>query len=76
MVTIRFCDYVRSPGSTAGCGKPHVRWCGRGDGRNPVTPSRSFCDNFSRLKLFNALLHVFKIEDADFLHDDIAAFVD
>ena len=25
------------PGSTAGCGKPHVRWCGRGDGRNPVT---------------------------------------
>jgi len=28
-------------GSTAGCGKPHVRWCGRGDGRNPVTPSRS-----------------------------------
>ena len=21
--------------------KPHVRWCGRGDGRNPVTPTRS-----------------------------------
>jgi len=28
-------------GSAAGCGKPHVRWCGRGGGRNPVTPSRS-----------------------------------
>ena len=23
--------------------KPHVRWCGRGDGRNPVTPTRSGC---------------------------------
>ena len=21
--------------------KPHVRWCGRGDGRNPVNPTRS-----------------------------------
>jgi len=28
-------------GSTAGCGKPHVRWCGRADGRNPVSPTRS-----------------------------------
>ena len=28
-------------GSTAGCGRPHVRWCGRGNGRNPVTPTRS-----------------------------------
>jgi hypothetical protein len=27
--------------STAGCGKPHVRWCGRGNGRNPVAPTRS-----------------------------------
>ena len=27
--------------STAVCGKPHVRWCGRGNGRNPVTPTRS-----------------------------------
>ena len=27
--------------SIAGCGKPHVRWCGRGDGRNPVTSTRS-----------------------------------
>ena len=27
-------------GSTAGCGKPHVRWCGRGGGRNPATPTR------------------------------------
>ena len=31
----------KSPDPTAGCGKPHVRWCGRGDGRNPVTPTRS-----------------------------------
>jgi hypothetical protein len=30
----------KSPDPTAGCGKPHVRWCGRGDGRNPVTPTR------------------------------------
>jgi len=29
------------PGSTAGCGKPHVRWCGRDDGRNPVISTRS-----------------------------------
>ena len=29
------------PGSTAGCGKPHVRWCGRAGGRNPVSPTRS-----------------------------------
>jgi hypothetical protein len=28
--------------STAGCGKPHVLWCGRGNGRNPVTPTRSY----------------------------------
>ncbi len=27
--------------STAGCGKPHVRWCGRGNGRNPVASTRS-----------------------------------
>ena len=27
--------------STAVCGKPHVRWCGRTDGRNPVSPTRS-----------------------------------
>jgi hypothetical protein len=30
--------------STAGCGKPHVRWCGRADGRNPVSPTRSVGD--------------------------------
>jgi hypothetical protein len=28
-------------GPTAGCGRPHVRWCGRGNGRNPVTSTRS-----------------------------------
>ena len=26
---------------TAVCGKPHVRWCGRADGRNPVSSTRS-----------------------------------
>jgi hypothetical protein len=26
----------------AGCGKPHVRWCGRDSGRNPVISTRSF----------------------------------
>ena len=31
----------KTGGSTAVCGKPHVRWCGRGDGRNPVTSTRS-----------------------------------
>ena len=32
---------VRPPRSTAGCGKPHVRWCGRVPGRNPRHPTRS-----------------------------------
>src|SRR5207245_966193 len=27
--------------STAGCGKPHVRWCGRVTGRNPRHSTRS-----------------------------------
>ena len=27
--------------ATAGCGKPHVRWCGSPDGRNPVRATRS-----------------------------------
>ncbi|MFZ3056733.1 MAG: hypothetical protein WA098_08255 [Smithella sp.] len=26
----------------AGCGKPHVRWCGRVMGRNPRDSTRSF----------------------------------
>lgn len=35
--------------SSAGCGKPLVRWCGRGDGRHPVTSTRSrFCHWFVR----------------------------
>src|ERR1700730_4944799 len=29
------------PGSTAGCGKPHVRWCGRVTARNRREPTRS-----------------------------------
>ena len=39
---IRPCGPIRLLRSTAVCGKPHVRWCGRGDGRNPVTSTRSF----------------------------------
>ncbi len=31
----------RRLGSTAGCGKPHVRWCGRVAGRNPRHSTRS-----------------------------------
>ena len=31
-------------GPTAGCGKPHVRWCGRVPGRNPRHPTRSRSD--------------------------------
>ena len=30
------------PGSTAGCGKPHVRWCGRVTARNRRDPTRSY----------------------------------
>ena len=32
---------AKPPAPTAGCGRPHVRWCGRGNGRNPVTSTRS-----------------------------------
>src|ERR1039457_2746413 len=32
---------VKALVSTAGCGKPHVRWCGRVPGRNPRHPTRS-----------------------------------
>jgi len=34
--------------STAGCGKPHVRWCGRVPGRNPRRPTRSMGSPFRR----------------------------
>ena len=38
----------KPPGSTAGYGKPYVRWCGRVDGRNPIYPTRSsVAQNFS-----------------------------
>jgi len=30
------------PCPTAGCGKPHVRWCGRDTGRNPRVSTRSW----------------------------------
>lgn len=33
---------VKSMCLTAGCGKPHVRWCGRVTGRNPRDSTRSF----------------------------------
>ena len=36
------CGDVRPLASTAGCGKPHVRWCGRVTGRNPRHSTRSF----------------------------------
>ena len=39
--SIGSCKPVRLPGSTAGCGKPHVRWCGRVAGRNPRHSTRS-----------------------------------
>jgi len=36
------CYLIESLSSTAGCGKPHVRWCGM-YGRNPVTsPDRGY----------------------------------
>ena len=44
---IRLSDAIGSSGSltplvsTAGCGKPHVRWCGRVTGRNPRHSTRS-----------------------------------
>src|ERR1019366_1774910 len=43
----RFLNAVRSRGdeplsSTAGCGKPHVRWCGRVTGRDPRHSTRSY----------------------------------
>ncbi len=34
------CRALRRLGSTAGCGKPHVRWCGRVTGRNPRHSTR------------------------------------
>src|SRR5271165_2230724 len=32
----RSCGPMKPLGSTAGCGKPHVRWCGREQGRNAL----------------------------------------
>jgi hypothetical protein len=42
------------PDSTAGCGKLHVRWRGRANGRNPVSSTRSrfsHCRKHRRLSL-------------------------
>src|SRR6266853_4166551 len=39
--TIGSCGPVRPLGSTAGCVKAHVRWCGRVPGRNPRHSTRS-----------------------------------
>ena len=44
MGAIPILDHLKKKGglfSTAGCGKPHVRWCGRGDGHYSVTSTRS-----------------------------------
>ena len=40
-VSVESYDQLGSPGSTAGCGKPQVRWCGRVAGRNPRHSTRS-----------------------------------
>src|ERR1035441_4510012 len=40
-LSLNACREVRRLGSTAGCGKPHVRWCGRVAGRNPRHSTRS-----------------------------------
>ena len=46
----------RSPESpTAGCGKPHVRWCGRVPGRNPRHPTRSGDGSGCDLTRFSAV---------------------
>ena len=37
----------KTEGSTAVCGKPHVRWCGRVHRRNPMHPTRSHRASFS-----------------------------
>ena len=42
MVWLRNGDGRPPDGSIAGCGKPHVRWCGRVSGRNPADPTRSW----------------------------------
>jgi hypothetical protein len=53
---IRLSDAIGSSGSltplvsTAGCGKPHVRWCGRVTGRNPVTRPNQFQQECCGLK--------------------------
>ena len=41
MDRLRTGDGRPSDRPTAGCGKPHVRWCGRVPGRNPRHPTRS-----------------------------------
>ena len=40
-LSVRSCRDLMRLGSTAGCGKPHVRWCGRVAGRNPRHSTRS-----------------------------------
>ena len=47
--SIGSCGNLKPLGSTAGCGRPHVRWCGRGNGRNPVTSTRSWLRALRRL---------------------------
>src|SRR6266852_2376986 len=42
---VRSCGCSTPLTSTAGCGKPHVRWCGREQGRNPLPPTRSLQTN-------------------------------
>jgi hypothetical protein len=47
------------PGSTAGCGKPHVRWCGRVTARNHRDPTRSDVKRVSKGRFQPAIGTVF-----------------
>src|SRR5258708_34771960 len=41
LTAVGSCGHPTPLTSTAGCGKPHVRWCGKEQGRNPLPPTRS-----------------------------------
>ena len=42
---IRLCGNIMPLGSTAVCGKPHVRWCGRGPVTSPAPDPIVMCKN-------------------------------
>jgi hypothetical protein len=41
VIILREVPECKFEGSTAGWGKPHARWCGRGGGHHPATSTRS-----------------------------------